>query len=273
MKALAAVSIRQYERAVEALAEYNRTVEMGLKALLKHKPFGATLAEPVQGERLGAVLFGSDQGMVGQFNEIIASHAMDELNKLEPKKDRRSVCAVGLRAMSRLEELGQPVEDFLSLPGSVSAITPAVQDLFLRMEEWRTKREIGRIVLFNNRPTAGASYAPQTVHLLPVDPDWFHGVDEGPWPSRSLPSFTMDWGRLLSSLIRQLLFVSLFRAFADSLAGENASRLASMQVAEKNIGERLAHLMTQFHQRRQSSITDELLDIVSGFEALSSRRI
>jgi F-type H+-transporting ATPase subunit gamma len=82
----------------------------------------------------------------------------------------------------------------------------------------------------------------------------------------------MDWDQLFSSLIRQYLFFSLYRAFVESLASENASRLSSMQVAEKNIEERLKELNTQFHSQRQASITMELLDIVTGFEALTGER-
>ena len=78
----------------------------------------------------------------------------------------------------------------------------------------------------------------------------------------------MDWDRLFSALIGHYLFVSLFRAFAESLASENASRLASMQAAEKSIRDQLSELTMKYHQQRQMSITEELLDIVSGFEAL-----
>ena len=80
----------------------------------------------------------------------------------------------------------------------------------------------------------------------------------------------MDGERLFTKLIRQYLFVSLYRAFAESLASENASRLASMQGAERNIEERLADLNAQFHRQRQMSITEELLDIVAGYEALAA---
>lgn len=83
-----------------------------------------------------------------------------------------------------------------------------------------------------------------------------------------LPMFTMDRDQLFSVLIRQYLFVSLHRAFAESLASENASRLASMQNAQSNIAEQLEELTSTYHQRRQMSVTEELLDIVSGFEAL-----
>jgi F-type H+-transporting ATPase subunit gamma len=83
--------------------------------------------------------------------------------------------------------------------------------------------------------------------------------------------FTMDAERLFSALIRQYLFVSLFRACAESLASENASRLAAMRGAERNIGDQLTELTHQFHQKRQMAITEELLDIASGFEALGEQ--
>jgi F-type H+-transporting ATPase subunit gamma len=75
--------------------------------------------------------------------------------------------------------------------------------------------------------------------------------------------------RRLRALIREYLFVSLFRACAESLASENASRLAAMQRADKNIDELLEDLSRTFHRLRQSGIDEELFDVISGFEALS----
>jgi F-type H+-transporting ATPase subunit gamma len=66
------------------------------------------------------------------------------------------------------------------------------------------------------------------------------------------------------------MFMALYRAYAESLASENAHRLASMQSAEKNIEQHMDRLNAQYHQIRQSSITEELLDIVAGFEALTA---
>ena len=82
--------------------------------------------------------------------------------------------------------------------------------------------------------------------------------------------FTVNWHTLFSALIRQHLLVSVYQSIVESLAAENASRMASMQAAERNIEERMQELRSRFHQQRQSSITTELLDIVGGFEALGS---
>jgi F-type H+-transporting ATPase subunit gamma len=76
----------------------------------------------------------------------------------------------------------------------------------------------------------------------------------------------------LRSFIREYLFISLFKACAESLAGENASRLAAMQRAEKNIDSLLTNLNRTFYRLRQSSIDEELFDVIAGFNALSQKR-
>ncbi|TFH52023.1 MAG: F0F1 ATP synthase subunit gamma, partial [Methanothrix sp.] len=144
---------------MESLVEYNRTVEIGLQVILKQRPEGIKIAEPVLKERLGAIIFGSDQGMVGQFNEVIARHAVSEMNKLQVKRKNRIVLAVGMRVISSLEEAGQPVEEYFSPPGSTAAITSAVEDMALKMEKWRSQEKIDQIVIFYNRES-GASYSP-----------------------------------------------------------------------------------------------------------------
>ena len=71
------------------------------------------------------------------------------------------------------------------------------------------------------------------------------------------------------TFVHEYLFVSLFRACAESLASENASRLAALQRADKNIDELREHLTGTFHRLRQSGIEEELFDVTSGFESLS----
>ena len=170
-----------------------------------------------------------------------------------------------------LSDAGQHVDDSLPIPSSTAGITVLVQELLVKIHTWQAQSgrgQIDQVVLFYNQFVSGAVYQPCMLHLLPVDHDWLQRVGQQPWPTRMLPQFSMDRDQLFSALIRQYLFVSLFRACAESLASENASRLAAMQGAERNIEERLEELQTQFHQQRQMTITEELLDIVSGFEAL-----
>lgn len=268
MKALAAVSIRQYQKAVESLGDYTRTVEMGLQIALRKRRAGGASSEKTPVSRVGAIVFGSDQGLCGQLNNLIVAHAREEMDRVGVRKENRIVIAVGMRAADILEDTGQRVLEVLTTPGSTSGITPMVQDITVLLEDWRFRRQIEHMYLFFNRYVSGATYRPMTVRLLPVDRQWLKNMEMKKWPSKTLPLYTMDWEALFRSLIREYLFVSIYRAFAESLASENASRLAAMQSAEKNIEERLEELYLQYHRQRQMTITEELLDIVAGFEAL-----
>jgi F-type H+-transporting ATPase subunit gamma len=271
MKALAAVSIRQYQRAVESLVEYNRTVEMGLQIVLRQSV--ETMAQTrSRTARLGAIVFGTDQGLCGQMNNIIVSHAMEEMNKTGIRKENRIIIAVGIRTADLLEDSGQPVFEILTTPGSTAGITPMVQDITMLLEDWRFKRQVEHMHLFYNEYVSGATYRPKTLRVLPVEEAWLKDLKQRKWESRTLPLFTMNWENLFRAMIREYLFVSIYRAFANSLASENASRLAAMQSAEKNIEERLEELFMQFHRQRQMVITEEILDIVSGFEALGGAK-
>jgi F-type H+-transporting ATPase subunit gamma len=270
MKALAAVNIRQYEKAEESLQDYNRAVEMGLQVVFRNRPDMPILAHRAPKSRLGAIIFGSDQGMCGPLNDQVVSYAIRTMDELRIQEG--GVLAIGERVKGRLEDSGHPATDDLSVPSSVTGITPQVQDLMVKIEQWQSEKEINHVFLFYSLHQTGASYRPHHVRLLPIDEEWLMRLTANSWPTRILPTYTMDWDPLFSALIREYLFISLFRAFAESLASENASRLASMQAAEKNIEEQLSELKKQFHQKRQMAITEELLDIVSGFEALTSKK-
>jgi F-type H+-transporting ATPase subunit gamma len=268
MKALAGVNIRNYERAAHAVAEYNRTVEMGLKIALQQIESRALPPRYAPGNKLGAIVFGSDQGMCGLLNDQVVSHATRALQKLAIRRESQVILAVGSRAAAQLESFGRSVEGSVRVPTATSAITAAVEEVLQKIEEWHSKRDIQLIVLFYARPWSGAWYRTVGVRLLPVDIEWITSLKAKPWPSKVLPMFTMDQTQLFQSLVREYLFVSLFRAFAESLASENASRLASMQVAERNIDDHLRSLNAESRQLRQTSITSELLDIIASFEAL-----
>ncbi len=271
MKTLAAVSIRQYDKAVASLRQYNRTIEMGLQIVMRGHREQNNQPRPAPGRRLGAIVFGSELGMCGQFNEVVVSHALERCQELPVAGKDLAIIAVGARALSRLEEAGVQVEASFPMPGAVSGITSRVQELLLKIEAWQGPGGVDRVMLFHQQPVPGGLYRPQTVPLLPVDLDWLASLGDKPWPSRVLPTFSMARPRLVYALLGQYLFVSLYRALAESLAAENAARLAAMQASEKNIEDRLRDLSLQYNQLRQSTITEELLDIVAGFEALTGK--
>ncbi|PKO94273.1 MAG: F0F1 ATP synthase subunit gamma [Betaproteobacteria bacterium HGW-Betaproteobacteria-10] len=267
MKAMAASSISQYENAVRSLDDYDRTVQLGLIACFRqNSPLVATPGKGEEAGPIGAVVFGSDQGLVGQFNDLLVDFVSATLDKLPGKK---MVWAVGERIQSRLVDGGINSGAGFALPSSINAITHLVAQVLLELESRRQQGQISQVYIFHNRPKSGAVYASVSQRLLPLDALWQQNLAAQRWPTGCLPEVMHGGAETLLAFVREYLFVSLFRACAESLASENASRLAAMQRAEKNITELLDDLDRNFHRLRQSAIDEELFDLVSGFEALS----
>jgi F-type H+-transporting ATPase subunit gamma len=267
MKALAAVNIRQYETAVHSLGHYFRTVELGLHVVLRELP--APRAPAHGAERVGAIVFGSDHGMCGRFNEEIAGHAAEWLADAAGA-ERPRIIAVGARVAALLEARGLRPEQDMFVPASAARIGATVRQVLLALDEWQVSGRTERVYLFHNRSSAEGRYRPTRTRLLPVNLHRLHSLEGERWPSRSLPSYTMRRELLFARLLRQFFFVTIFRACAESLAAENAARLAAMQSAERNLQERQQELLGEFRRLRQDAITAELLDVVSGYEALQA---
>ncbi|MGV8077586.1 MAG: F0F1 ATP synthase subunit gamma [Methanosarcina sp.] len=270
MKALAASSIGQYEKSVRALDDYYLTVELGLGVCFRESAPTAAITEQ-KGKKnagtIGAVVFGSDQGLVGQFNDIVADYAVKKLAVLPGKAQ---IWAVGERVHARLEAENLLINGLFTVPNSVKAIIPLVGQILFESEKLQSQGKSHELYLFYNQPKSRTAYEPVSQRLLPLDEIWLRELAKFPWPTKGLlPEIIGNSTETLRALIREYLFVSLFRACADSLASENASRLAAMQRADKNIDELLEELSGTFYRLRQSGIDEELFEVVSGFEALS----
>ena len=274
MKAMAASNIGQYEKAVDSLGDYYHTVALGIVAYFKEEKIDTIKKKKETKSNtektICAVVFGSDQGLVGQFNDSLSDFVSQSLRALPGKKE---IWAVGERVQLLLSDVGFTTTEKFQIPNSVDAITLLVGEILIKSQEHHEKINENEIYIFHNQPKPGAGYVPIIQRLLPLDAKWRHSFDKLKWPTNKLPQVVGSVKLTLTALIREYLFVSLFKACAESLASENSSRLGAMQRAEKNIDELQNDLSHKFHSLRQSSIDEELFDVVSGFEALKDNRM
>lgn len=270
MKVLASVSIRQFERSAESLGEYFRTVEMGLQVVLDRSLQQATpFLESRRAGRAGIIVLGSSQGLCGTFDEQIYSFCREQLRDnaiTEPL-----FLAMGERIAARLEQ-HYHLEEVFELPGSVNGLNSTALRLLLAVNTLRTEKEVDQFLIIHHKPLKQGRFLPRIQYLLPLDRHWLNRIAEKEWPTNNLPQFTMNSDQLFSNLVRQYLLVSLYRAMAESLAAEHTSRLNAMSVAEQKIEEHLMKLHNQYAQERQNAITEELLDILSGYRAVSEEQ-
>lgn len=268
MKALSAASIRQFEQAEEALGDYAHTIELGLTALL-HERRDRGLPLPRTGvagtSRTALIVIGSERGLCGRYNETVARHALDRIDRPDTL-----LAVIGLRAAARLESAGHGIDKLFTLPGSAAGLSDLVQSVIVQSDRWQREGGIGRIRVVHNRREGRTLARPVERQLLPLPDAYLKSLLDAPWPGPGLPFIRMSPPALLSWLVQQRLFVSLYRALAEALASEHATRLAAMQGAERNIAERREDLMQAYRVRRQETITRELMDVISGFEAVST---
>jgi F-type H+-transporting ATPase subunit gamma len=273
MKAVAASNIGQYEIAVNSLSEYYRTVSLGIIAYFRQEKINTIVEHNVLKENnenlICAIVFGSDQGLVGQFNDSLADFVSQTLQHLPGKKE---IWAVGERVQLLLSDNRNNTTKLFLVPNSVNAITPLVQQILVKSEESLDQGDIKEVYIFHNQPVSGTGYKSISQRLLPLDEKWRQSLTELKWPTKLIPQVIGGIKPTLLALIHAYLFASLFKACAESLASENSSRLAAMQRAEKNISELLDELNHKFHSLRQSAIDEELFDVVSGFETLKNTR-
>lgn len=266
MKSLAAVNIRQFERAAKSMDEYSNVIETGWQALIRNHVH-------IQSRKRSSVaiclVIGSDQGMCGQFNDTIVQFAMNEISSLKAQGARSYCWTAGERARAGLEEKNK-IEHHFSLPSSNDAISDLMFTIVQHFAALHENNQIEMLFLYYNCLGTEGMYEPVSLQVLPFDEAWSKQHKEARWPSRSFPMIGMEMDTFFEHIFRQHIFASIYRAFAQSLACENAARLASMQAAEKNILELEEKLQAKSRESRQSAITAELLDIISGFEALKA---
>ena len=266
MKTLSAVNIRQYEQAAHSLDAYQETIDSGLQAVIRETGLPNSGSE--KGELQGLVVFGSDQGLCGRFNEKLVDFLQENRASANPQQPPH-VLVSGARIAARLEAAGHKLTKTLWSPGSLSGVNRHVYEIILILHRWLQNPKMKRIDLFFNYYEPGGGGLPSQVPLLPLDNERLRELMKKKWPGRSLPYSATPTHKLFPALIQQYLFVAIYRAQVQSLASEQASRLLSLQQAEKNIQEHLEELTGRYRNVRQSVITSELLDLVAGFRTVT----
>jgi F-type H+-transporting ATPase subunit gamma len=260
MKALAAVNIRHFETAAKGVGEYAEVIEQGWTVFFRNAGILP------QGPKVGVAVvlaIGSDQGMCGQFNELARAEAVSVIEELRVAGHKVICWTCGDRLRGALEDSGVKVDLKFRVPGSLRGVDAIVDEIEQNLELWQTKHGMNRFSIVNNLHVSDDAKVAAR-HILPLD----KRSGSMKWDGKSLPMTNCPVQDLFSNLFSEYLYISVYGAIVQSLAAENSSRLAAMQVAEKNIIEHIEVLESEFRTTRQGAITGELLDIVSGVEAI-----
>lgn len=262
MKTLSAINAVPYEQAAASIEAYQYTLEKGFAAFA-YKTQGRyfNTQSSAKAKRL-LIVFGSDHGLCGNYNEQLAEQVARFYQAKQPAEI--TVFCVGGKMQQSLQDHKLSTEALLMPPASVDGLNRLASELVQRIEAFSRGMALTDLAVhlaFTQRAEHGTR-EPLISTLLPVPNQLFKPVQH--WPSSSLPSFSLSESSLLASLVRNYLYVRLYRASAEAMATENAARLALMQQAEQSVAERLDEVKKEMAQVRQEEITTELMDIIIG---------
>ncbi|MBF7096983.1 F0F1 ATP synthase subunit gamma [Alkalibacter mobilis] len=266
MKAHASTNILQFQLAAQASMDYRKVLDMAIYVVLSDYENEIPEIMENNGGYTLHIVFGSDHGLAGRFNERIANYAVANVGS----GDKNLVIAVGQQVYRRLESI-YDIFNTMPVPQTNDGITSVVQKLLMDIEELRNKNRLNKILLHYCKPLGNKGYQEESEILFPVDLNKFASRTIS-WESKRLPVYSMDREKLISEIIRQYFFITLYRSFCYSLVSENTSRIESMTSAEKNIEERLEELNFFYRTQRQNGITEEINDVVSGFKAIKKSK-
>lgn len=257
MRSLAGMRVQEAQQALPGIRRYADAMAAAIGATLLLLPQPMPEARRNHG-RKAVILCAAEHGFVGGFNERLIEAAEAILDPLDP------LFVLGSRGAALAIERGRHVAWMrpmaTRLAGAPDAVNQLAGELYARLGSG----EISRIEVIFGRYRQGAASTIARRLLLPLDPTTLPTA-----PPPQAPLHNLEPARLFERLMAEYVFALLTEAAVESIASENAARFAAMESAHDNVTKKLAELQQAARRARQSEITSELLDLITGAEALS----
>lgn len=273
MKALSGANIKKYEKIVKILYTYKSNVELALQAVMMHNDkININELEFVgQSKNKKAnnlvIVFGSNQGLCGRFNDKIANFVIDDIDNI----DNNKVIVVGERLSMLLSNTKLKIFKTIPVPNSIENISNTIYELLSIIEEEIENKTINKVFLYYTANDDTMNGTLTKNRLIPIDKKILENAQKKVWPTNNIPYWQVDTKTLIVDLLKQYIFVGLNDALVNSIASEQKNRLLTLQNAENNINDLIRTKNLEYNQKRQSTITNELLDVVTGY-SVSKRK-
>jgi F-type H+-transporting ATPase subunit gamma len=264
---VAASKLRRAQEAAEAArpyAEKMNAVIANLAGSVKDNPSAPTLLAGTGRDQVHLVIVATaDRGLCGGFNTNIVRRAKQHIEPLLKDGKEVKILCVGRKGRDQLRrQYGKMIVetvDFMGIKrigfGNAAPIGKRVLEMFAAGEF-----DVATIVYSRFRSVI--SQVPTVQQLIPAAlPDKAEGLS-------SYYDYEPDEGEILSELLPRNVTIQIFRALLENVAGEFGAKMSAMDAATRNAGDVIDRLTLQYNRTRQAMITKELIEIISGAEAL-----
>jgi F-type H+-transporting ATPase subunit gamma len=267
MKMVAASKLRRAQSQAEAARPYAERMERML----------GTLAASVTGSSAPKLLVGTgrdqihlllpvtaDRGLAGAFNTNIGRLTRNIARRLEAEGKTVRILPIGRKGRDYLRrELASRIGEDVSYAGRKSIGYADAEAVALRVTAMVEAGEADVVTIIYNRYHSVISQIPTETRLVPAPVP-----ETAPVAAGGYVEVEPDEEEVLAKLLPQNLAVQIFRALLESAAGENGARMTAMDNATRNAGDMIKRLTQNYNRARQANITRELIEIISGAEAV-----
>jgi F-type H+-transporting ATPase subunit gamma len=281
MEMVAAARLRRAEQRIDAMRPYAQAIrKMTQRAAAEagDVPRVPVLQEREETREVGILLVTGDRGLAGAFNTNITREGLRLKREFERDGSSVAFSVVGRRGVSAMtfrgEELLASYTGFTDRPGFANA-----REIGGALTSAYVDEELDRVELVYNRYVSPLTQYVRRQTLLPVQQAEVFGegvpqeedreeTDLEKAHARALWIYEPEPEELLATLIPEYVNISLYRALLESAASEHGARMTAMRNAAENAESMIDDLTLEMNRVRQAEITQEILEVVSGAEAL-----
>ncbi|MBP0463621.1 F0F1 ATP synthase subunit gamma [Roseomonas sp. PWR1] len=271
MKMVAAAKLRRAQSRAEAARPYAERMERMLASLgagVAGQPDAPALLVGTGGDSVHLlVVVSGDRGLAGAFNTNVGRFARARIRELEGQGKTVKVLAVGRKGATFLKrEFASRFVGEISFAGKKAVGFEDAAEVAAQLTAMLDKGEFDVCTLVYNRFKNVITQTPSEQKLIPTAlPETEEDTLAGPQP---LYEYEPAEDEILAALLPQNLAVQIYRALLETTAGFYGSQMTAMDNATRNAGEMINKLTLNYNRTRQANITKELIEIISGAEAL-----
>ena len=270
MKMVAASKLKRAQSQAEAARPYAERMQRMLAALAQSVQGSPTAPRMLVGTGNDhvhlLVVVTADRGLAGAFNTNVGRAARTAIQRLEGEGKTVKVLTVGRKGRDYLRrEYASRIVGEFSFAGKKRIEFADVNEVAEKISQMLEAGEFDVCTVIYNRFVSVISQIPTESQLIPLT---LEAGDEPADKNQAQYEFEPDEETILAALLPRNMAIQLFRALIESGAGEQGARMAAMDNATRNAGEMINRLTLNYNRTRQANITRELIEIISGAEAV-----
>ena len=268
MQMVAAAKLRRAQEAAEAARPYSERMGAVMANIASVIGNGADTPRLMTGtgkdETHLLVVCTAERGLCGGFNSQIARHAREAIRKLQAEGKTVKIIAVGKKGYDSLRRDYAPlIIDRVDLRGVKNVTFPDADAIAKKVIAMFDDGQFDVCTLFYSEFKSVISQIPTAKQIIPATAD-----SEAETAGDAAYEYEPEAGDILQNLIPRNIAVQIFRSLLENSAGEMGARMSAMDSATRNAGEMIDKLTLSYNRQRQAQITKELIEIISGAEAL-----